>query len=657
MIKKITSFLVNKKTSLTVFFALNFIFFNTINTLADYENKKDIIETNIKKANEILVKFKNDQEIYKIKISVQDNFNKILSDFNRNSSVEYAEPNYLYRAAIIPSDIFFNNQWYLKKINAPDAWDAVSESAEITIAVIDSGVQIKHPDLKNNVWKNIKEIAGNNKDDDNNGFIDDVNGWDFVNNSPDPAPKFSKGFTQDGIAHGTIIAGIIAAESNNNIGISGISNRAKIMPLKALDDKGEGDTRNIVRAIDYALNNGAEIINLSFVGEGYSQSLESAIKRSYDAGIIVVAAAGNEQAGGNAYALDKKPLYPACHDGKNGENMVIGVAATDPIDQKANFSSFGFKYVDISSPGVSIFSTTVYSPENNLGNASFNKYYDGYWSGTSMAAPMVSGALALISGVNSGLPRRQVVDMLLQNTDNINRLNPNYLSQLGAGRLNIFKSVMAAKNDLFKDNYLIINTPASNYGSQIKITDKGGNLADKFNSYGDKFFGGISTAAGDADGDGKQEIITGPNSGGGPHIKIFDLHGNLKGQFFAYDKNFRGGVNVAAGNIVGGVRSAQLEIVVAPQKSGGPHIKIVNMKGQILNQFFAYDKKFRGGVNISLADFNYDGLDEIITGAGQGGAPHVIIFKKDGTLIYSYYGFEEKFNGGIKISAINDIKD
>jgi hypothetical protein len=167
----------------------------------------------------------------------------------------------------------------------------------------------------------------------------------------------------------------------------------------------------------------------------------------------------------------------------------------------------------------------------------------------------------------------------------------------------------------------------------------------------------VNVTVGDVDGDNKQEIITGPNSNGGPHIKVFDLQGNLKSQFFAYDKNFRGGVNVAAGNIISGIRSAQKEIIIAPRKGGGPHIKIVNMKGQVFNQFWAYNKKFRGGVNISAADYNYDGLDEIITGAGASGAPHVIIFKKDGTLINSYYAFEEKFNGGVYISAINDNKN
>ncbi len=175
------------------------------------------------------------------------------------------------------------------------------------------------------------------------------------------------------------MAGIAAASGNNATGITGVTWRAKIMPLKVLNDKGEGDTKNVIRAIDYAINNGADIINFSFVGEGKSLSLEAAIRRAYEKGILIFAAAGNEQADGQAYSLDDIPLYPACHDGGVGENMVIGVAATDALDQKAPFSSYGSRCVDISAPGVSIFSTTVYSPEHNANGTTFNKYYDGYW--------------------------------------------------------------------------------------------------------------------------------------------------------------------------------------------------------------------------------------------------------------------------------------
>ena len=212
--------------------------------------------------------------------------------------------------AIIPSDIYYTDQWYLQKIKAKEAWDKVRESPNVIIAVIDSGVQINHPDLASNIWINHNEIPNNNIDDDKNGYIDDINGWDFVDNVADSSPKFTQGFTEVGIHHGTVIAGIIAASSDNAVGISGITWNAKIMPLKVLDDKGEGNTEKVVKAINYAVANGANIINLSFVGAGYNDSLNEAIRRAYIAGVIIVAAAGNEENQGHGGSLDSTPMYP-----------------------------------------------------------------------------------------------------------------------------------------------------------------------------------------------------------------------------------------------------------------------------------------------------------------------------------------------------------
>ena len=167
--------------------------------------------------------------------------------------------------AVIPNDPSYPEQWYLDKIGAPEAWGIKSDSSNIIIAVLDTGVDIDHPDLYKNIWINEDEIKDNGIDDDNNGYIDDVNGWDFFNKVADPNPKFSEGFTEIGLHHGTIVAGIIAAEGNNNFGITGINWSAKIMPLKVLSDKGEGSTVEVIQAIDYAIDNGADIINLSFV--------------------------------------------------------------------------------------------------------------------------------------------------------------------------------------------------------------------------------------------------------------------------------------------------------------------------------------------------------------------------------------------------------
>ncbi|MDD4902554.1 MAG: S8 family serine peptidase [Patescibacteria group bacterium] len=698
--------------------------------------------------NEILVKYKSSAEPAAVKVPVGVKLDDFLSFYQKKSDVEYAEPNYVYHASVIPSDPNYSKQWYLERIRAPLAWDRIRETPNVVIAVIDTGVQINHPDLAANIWKNSGEIPGNGIDDDHNGFIDDYNGWDFVNNVPDPSPKFEDGLTEAGVMHGTIVAGIIAAVGNNGKGISGITWQAKIMPLKVLDDKGEGRTSDVVRAIDYAINNKAAIINLSFVGLDYSRALYEAITRAYNAGVIVVAAAGNEESQGQGYNLDETPMYPACDDGEN--NMVIGVAATDAIDQKAVFSSYGSRCVDLAAPGVGFFSTAVYAPTQQINNTALDQYYSGYWSGTSMATPVVVGVLALLEGINPGAKAGEIKDILLATADDISRLNPAYQGKLGRGRVNALSAVALADrekqnqsvklllapasgdsaevrevqpdNTLIKkfnanpsggiylasgdvdgDNKVeIIAGPASgvagrvkifntegkfksqfyayaaNYRggvkvatgdfdgdgkdeiitaagsglkSDVKIFDNQGRLKNQFTAYDAKFLGGVNIAAGDVDGDGKTEIVTGPGSGYPPQVKIFSAKGIVKSQFLAYDKNFHGGVNVTVADLYGGAANHQEEIVTAPGKGGGPHIRIFDGKGKLQGQFFAYDRSWHGGVNIASGDTNGDSLAEIITGAGAGGGPHVRVFDPSGIILQSYYAFDPAFAGGVNVGT------
>ena len=606
-----------------------------------------------------------------------------------------------YYSSIIPSDTFFEKQWYLKKIKAPEAWNEIRESESMTVAIIDSGVAINHPDLKDVIWKNVREINNNNIDDDRNGFIDDFNGWDFVDNVADPNPKFKEGYNKDGIMHGTIVAGVLGALGNNASGITGVSWRLQIMPLRVLNEKGEGNTKSVVRAIDYAIQNGADVINLSFVGSNYNSSLSEAIKRAYNAGIIVVAAAGNDA--GNSYFLDRDPLYPVCYDGKNGENMVIGVAATDALDQKTIFSGYGRKCIDISAPGVSIYSTAVYSPEKNNAQDSFSEYYDGFWSGTSMAVPMVSATVALVEAANPRLNRDEVIEIIKNSADNINKLNPEYVDHLGSGRLNVYNAILKAREKFYETEINLVVAPFSKRESEVKITDNKGKEKYKFNAISDNFRGGVNVAVGDVDGDGSEEIVTGAGFTGGPQIKIFNKNGEVKGQFFAYDKNFRGGVNVAVGDVDGDgseeivtgagftggpqvrifkkngklqgqffaydknfrggvnvavaslnekIRNSKSKIIAAPGLGGGPQIRIFDDNAKLYGQFFAYHQKFKGGVKVSAGDLDYDGRQEIVTAAGIGGAPHVRVFDDNGILVSSFYSYEENFDGGVNVSVI-----
>ncbi len=634
------------KKNITSFFilslSLTFIFAAGNNTFG--------IKQNNFIADEILVKFKNFEKPVVIKIAQTENYNEYMNYYNNLTDVDYAEPNYTFQASIIPSDTFLNNQWYLQKIKAIEAWDKKRESPEVIIAILDSGVQINHPDLKSNIWLNKKEIANNNIDDDRNGFIDDLNGWDFVNNVADPAPKFKPDFTEDGILHGTIIAGIAAASGNNAAGVAGITWKARIMPLKILDDKGEGSASKVIKAIDYAIANGANIINLSFVGFGYSNGLDEAIKRAYNAGLIIVAAGGNEVGQGDGYYLDETPMYPACLDGANGENRVIGVAATDTIDQKTIFSSFGNKCIDIAAPGVSVFSTVVYSPDNQINDQPFNKYYDGYWSGTSVAVPMVSGALALIESANPALNRDEIIKTLLDNTDNISRLNPNYLGQLGKGRLNVAASVNSAQKILNNKIEKLLIGPKNGMASLVKITDQDGKKENEFYAYANNFTGGVSFASGDINHDGQQEIITAAGFGGGPHIRIFSSKGELVGQFFAFNSSFRGGVNIAIADVN---NDGSDEIIAVQASSGDSEIKIFNGRGEFLGSFYAYDNKFRGGLNIATGDIDGDGEKEIVTGLAAGKIPEVRIFKAIGVLQGQFLAYPKTFLGGVKVTVAN----
>lgn len=655
-------------------------------------------------------------------------------------------------ASFLPNDFYYGNQWYLPRIKAPAAWEKINSSPNIIIAVIDAGVDVNHTDLRDNIWINSREIPGNQIDDDRNGFIDDVSGWDFVQNVPDPSPKFDEGWTESGISHGTMVAGIAAATGNNRQGIAGVTWRAKIMSLRALNDKGEGHISAVVRAIDYAVHNGADIINLSFVGFNYSQALQDAIQRAYDAGVIVVAAAGNEQEDGDAYNTDKNPIYPACYDGKNGENMVIGVAATDALDQKADFSSYGFKCVDIAAPGVSFYSTITHggNPDDP------DKYYDGFWSGTSMAAPVISASLALILEANPQLRPVEAVNILLQSADNISRLNPEYLGQLGSGRVNLERAVTVAQERLYSRLARLLLNPATDNAasSTLQISDKSGAvlqswplaeaaggifaagdvdgngedeivsaapvgqepyvsiygpdgaLRGRFLVYERNFKNGFSLAVADVNDDGLEEIIAGAGAGGGPHVRIFDHKGLLKGQFFAFAKNFRGGVNVAAGNIDG---QGAAEIIAVPGQGGAPEVKIFDRRGHLQGQFFAFEKKFKGGLQVAVAnvdgradrnkdeiivapgpgreprikifsnkgavksdflaygrnwhggfsiaaaDFNNDGSADIVVGAKPGAAPHVRMFDGSGALLESFYAFSDNFTGGVNVGAVNFI--
>ncbi len=528
----------------------------------------------------------------------------------------------------IPNDPLFADQWYLKKIGAPTAWVRTLGFEGVPVAIIDSGVDIGHPDLRDNVWRNTGEIAGDGVDNDGNGYIDDVNGWDFIDNDNDPRPSAGAGYSVLGMNHGTIGSGMIAAKGDNGQGIVGVTWQSAIMPIRALDSQGAGETYRVVQAVEYAVKNGAKVIVLSFAGTTESDLLKIALRRAYDSGVFVVAAAGNAPDGGDAVDLDHNPLFPACLDHDSDENFVFGVASTDERDRKAPFSNFGAGCVDISAPGTRVISTQRYVP----GSADFKSAYGGYYNGTSVSAPMVAGVVALIQSVNKNLTTKQIANILISTSDKIDDFNPEFYGKLGRGRINAAKAVDAALSvgqgapapattaSLLPPGTqrLVVAAPGAGRAPEIRLFTEDGLFIRGFDAFDKGFKGGVSLAVGNFDGNARQSIVAGALGGGSPQIRIFDVNSRNIGGFFAYDQRFQGGVSVATGDIDGDGKD---EIVTGAGPGGGPHVRIFRPDGTAIGGFFAYDQRFRGGVNVRYGDFDGDGGSEIAVSPVVGKAP------------------------------------
>lgn len=353
---------------------------------------------------------------YSVSVPVGTSMQQALAFWQSHPNVAIVTPDFELTTQSIPNDPSFGSLWGLSNngsqggllnadINIEPAW-ALGTATSIVTAVIDTGVDYTHPDLASNIWTNTDEVAGNGIDDDGNGFVDDVRGWDFVNNDSDP---------MDDNGHGTHVAGTIGAVGNNGIGVTGVAWTASIMPLKFLDQSGSGSLSDAIKAIQYARVNGAKIINASWGGGGFSSALQSAITQFITSGGLFVAAAGNE-----ATNNDVTPSYPANYQG------VISVGASTRTDTRASFSNYGTS-VDVFAPGQSILSTL---PGNRYGSL----------SGTSMATPQVAGALALLWGQNPTLSATTISQALINSTDNVLRA-----SNSTHGRINVGAAATALR--------------------------------------------------------------------------------------------------------------------------------------------------------------------------------------------------------------------
>jgi PKD repeat protein len=329
-----------------------------------------------------------------------------LTQLNGIDWIEYAEYVPVIERGYTPDDLD-PVQWHLAKINAEAAWDISKGSADVTIAIVDDAVQLSHSDLSANIWSNPGEIPGNGLD--NNGYIDDVNGWDVADGDNDPTPPSS--VSNFSFSHGTHCAGIASAATDNSNGIAAIGYQIKILPVKGTRDS--GNPRFIPYAFEswaYAISQNPDVVSMSWGTYFFSQTGQLLASLGDGRGIIQVAAAGNNN-------VSLRP-YPA------GYPEVIAVAATDRNDQKAWFSNYG-DWIDVSAPGVNIYSTV---------GTNANAYE--YYSGTSMACPLVAGLCGLMRSIDPTLTPTDVRDCLVSSADDISSANPGFTGLLGGGRIN-----------------------------------------------------------------------------------------------------------------------------------------------------------------------------------------------------------------------------
>ena len=363
--------------------------------------------------------------IYRIEFPVEYDVATVVKEFSADPNIEYAEPVPIYYMLGVPNDSLYDKQWYLKKIQAEQAWDihkGEDGDSVIILGITDIGCKYDHPDLGQNIWNNLGEDADgdgktfefknsawvfdqddiNNVDDDGNGYVDDLIGWNFDKNNNNPMDEglfFNEG-------HGTLVSGIAAGVTNNRIGIASISYNLKIMPV-----------RGLYNGIIYAAENGADVINCSWGGYPFSKADKEVIDYTTGLGSIIVAGVGNEN--------NSVPWYPACYP------SVICVAGVDDNDVRVSYSTYGAG-VDVAAPAPTSSKPIISTTRNNL---------YGNLEGTSFSAPIVTGLIGLIKSFHPDWTNDHIIKQLLYTTNNIDSVNPGFKHLLGTGRINAYRAL------------------------------------------------------------------------------------------------------------------------------------------------------------------------------------------------------------------------
>lgn len=430
---------------------------------------------------------------YHIQFADIKNVETFIRELEESGAVVYAEKVPLMQLDLTPNDPLHNtsNMWGLFQIQAEQAWNIGTGSSSIVVAVADNTVEIGHSDLTNVIWTNTGEIPGNGIDDDNNGFIDDVNGWDAGGTNASNDPDGNINVPSSSWNHGTHCAGTVGAETNNNNGLSSIGFGVSVMPIKCTHD-GASSTAvtNGYDGIYYAAVNNADVISCSWGGTGFSSTAQNMINWATNTqGCIVVAAAGND-----GIDNDVTPHYPSSY------TNTVSVASTTTNDVKSSFSNYGTNSIDISAPGSNIASTIP-----------FNQY--SFMSGTSMATPMVSGLLGLMKSLNPAITNAALLNCLYTTADNIDSQNPSYIGKLGAGRINAFQAMNCVAATLS-------NPPVAQFSSNITTVTAGGSV-----TFTDQSTFGPTTWSWNFDNQSLGGVTPATANTQGPHIVTYNNPG------------------------------------------------------------------------------------------------------------------------------------
>ncbi len=590
------------------------------------------------------------------------------------------------------SDDPFVYQWAYQDIGLYEAWDYTVGSDEVIVAIIDNGFDSFHPDLHDNLWINTDEIRNNNIDDDNNGYVDDVYGWNFADGNNNPRPDVNNldesEISGQVFSHGTMVAGLIGARGNNNKDGTGINWRVKLMNIKVLGNLGSGSLDTMDEAIRYAVDNGADIINISMVGY-YTEEMEEAVNYAYEKNVLIVAAAGN-----NSYSLNgANSLYPICFDAGSKTQTVFGVSATDEKHHLTSFSNTGSDCIDITAPGANVSTTVRFSPTNGLKDR-----YLGGWNGTSFAAPIVSGVAALVKSLQPGWGPAEIMEALISTVHRTpNDDAEGYAQLFGAGFVQAGEAVKYAagfssngnsefshilsydsktgdswdhkiddhgflSDKLFlKDVYdvavykksgadLFVVVKDSFVDGEVEILTKN-KLGDQINGFRVQAEGEQSIVVGDVYGDSELEIILAPKTKSKNLFKVYSLEGKLLRQV-DLEKNHEG-VSLGLSK-----RSVSEYDVVVYYEGDDLKLEKYSGTGSLLKSVEV--EYFENKGDLAIGDIDGDGADEFILTGGEKETAFLLFLESTGKLKRKFSPYDFSYVGGLDIDIIDydgDNKD